>query len=384
MIVSDQTGIPVERITPRRRRHRPRATRRRHGRVAVAAARRHRRCIGATEALVDKAKHLAAHLLEADVGRHRRRHDDRHGRRRRRARPRRSTGPRSPPRPRRRRRVDHADGTLGLAAELDFHQGGADVPVRRAHRRRRGRPRHGQGARCCATSPSTTAAPCSTRCSSRASSTAGVAAGVGQALYEQVVYDDDGNPLTGNFVDYAIPSAAEFPSFEVAPHRDADAAQPARRQGHRRGRHDRLHAGGAERGRSTRSATSACATSTCRARPSGCGATIRAAEAGDPARPVARAAGGLRRARAPPGVTRRTPTSPASTTPPGLTPMAHDPATAAMKAKVLTVSDGVVHGTREDRSGAPSWSSSPAPATRWSSTWCRRRRRLRRRDAGAR
>ena len=32
--------------------------------------------------------------------------------------------------------------------------------------------------------------------------------------------------------------------------------------------------------------------------------------------------------------------------------MADDPATAAMKAKVLTVSDGVVHGTREDRSGA--------------------------------
>jgi carbon-monoxide dehydrogenase large subunit len=43
----------------------------------------------------------------------------------------------------------------------------------------------------------------------------GVAAGVSQALYEQVHYDDDGNPLTGNFMDYAMPSAAEFPSFEV-------------------------------------------------------------------------------------------------------------------------------------------------------------------------
>ena len=32
--------------------------------------------------------------------------------------------------------------------------------------------------------------------------------------------------------------------------------------------------------------------------------------------------------------------------------MAHDPQTAAMRAKVLTVSDGVVQGTREDRSGA--------------------------------
>jgi carbon-monoxide dehydrogenase large subunit len=43
----------------------------------------------------------------------------------------------------------------------------------------------------------------------------GVAAGVGQALYEQVVYDEDGNPLTANFMDYGIASAAEFPRFEV-------------------------------------------------------------------------------------------------------------------------------------------------------------------------
>jgi aerobic carbon-monoxide dehydrogenase large subunit len=43
----------------------------------------------------------------------------------------------------------------------------------------------------------------------------GVAAGISQALYEQVQYDAEGNPLTANFMDYAMPSAAEFPSFEV-------------------------------------------------------------------------------------------------------------------------------------------------------------------------
>ena len=43
----------------------------------------------------------------------------------------------------------------------------------------------------------------------------GVATGVAQALYEQVVYDDDGNPLTGTFVGYAFPSAAELPSWEA-------------------------------------------------------------------------------------------------------------------------------------------------------------------------
>lgn len=42
----------------------------------------------------------------------------------------------------------------------------------------------------------------------------GVAAGVSQALFEEVRYDEDGNPLTTTLADYAFPSAAEFPSFE--------------------------------------------------------------------------------------------------------------------------------------------------------------------------
>ena len=43
----------------------------------------------------------------------------------------------------------------------------------------------------------------------------GVATGVGQALFEAVLYDADGNPLTGTFTGYEFPSAAELPSFEV-------------------------------------------------------------------------------------------------------------------------------------------------------------------------
>jgi carbon-monoxide dehydrogenase large subunit len=43
----------------------------------------------------------------------------------------------------------------------------------------------------------------------------GVATGVAQALYEQVLYDEDGNPLTGTFVGYAFPSAADLPSWEA-------------------------------------------------------------------------------------------------------------------------------------------------------------------------
>jgi aerobic carbon-monoxide dehydrogenase large subunit len=43
----------------------------------------------------------------------------------------------------------------------------------------------------------------------------GIAHAVGQALYEQVVYDDEGQLVTGTFVDYALPTAAEFPPFET-------------------------------------------------------------------------------------------------------------------------------------------------------------------------
>jgi carbon-monoxide dehydrogenase large subunit len=44
----------------------------------------------------------------------------------------------------------------------------------------------------------------------------GIAQGAAQALFEEVVYDEDGNPVTSNLADYAIPSAAELPSFEVS------------------------------------------------------------------------------------------------------------------------------------------------------------------------
>jgi len=42
----------------------------------------------------------------------------------------------------------------------------------------------------------------------------GVAQGVAQALFEQMTYDEDGQPLTATLVDYLIPSAADLPSFE--------------------------------------------------------------------------------------------------------------------------------------------------------------------------
>jgi carbon-monoxide dehydrogenase large subunit len=43
----------------------------------------------------------------------------------------------------------------------------------------------------------------------------GIAQGVAQVLWEEFVYDDAGNPLTSTLAEYAMPSAAEFPSFET-------------------------------------------------------------------------------------------------------------------------------------------------------------------------
>jgi carbon-monoxide dehydrogenase large subunit len=43
----------------------------------------------------------------------------------------------------------------------------------------------------------------------------GIAQGVAQALYEEAVYDDDGNLMTSNMTTYLVPSAAEFPRWEL-------------------------------------------------------------------------------------------------------------------------------------------------------------------------
>ncbi|MCY3576390.1 MAG: molybdopterin-dependent oxidoreductase [bacterium] len=43
----------------------------------------------------------------------------------------------------------------------------------------------------------------------------GIAGGIAQALMEELAYDADANPLTTNFADYLVISAAELPSFEL-------------------------------------------------------------------------------------------------------------------------------------------------------------------------
>jgi carbon-monoxide dehydrogenase large subunit len=51
----------------------------------------------------------------------------------------------------------------------------------------------------------------------------GVAQGIGAALYEELVYGEDGQPLTGSLVDYVIPAAPDVPAIDVV-HVESESA----------------------------------------------------------------------------------------------------------------------------------------------------------------
>ncbi|TNC28105.1 xanthine dehydrogenase family protein molybdopterin-binding subunit [Amycolatopsis alkalitolerans] len=44
----------------------------------------------------------------------------------------------------------------------------------------------------------------------------GAVQGISQALWEQVLFDEDGNPVTASFADYLVPSAADVPDLEAS------------------------------------------------------------------------------------------------------------------------------------------------------------------------
>jgi aerobic carbon-monoxide dehydrogenase large subunit len=44
----------------------------------------------------------------------------------------------------------------------------------------------------------------------------GLAQGIAQALFEEVIYDESGNPVTSTLATYQMPSAADLPSFETS------------------------------------------------------------------------------------------------------------------------------------------------------------------------
>lgn len=215
MIVSDQTGIPMDRI---------RLVDGDTDLVPTGGGTGGSRSLQlggsavhqATELLVDKAKRLAAHLLEADVAdivvdtdagtigvagvpagalgwaelAHR--------------------AGEAPPEV-----LGNAEGELGLlAAGTDFDQGDATFPFG-AHiavvevdlDTGRSRVLRHVAVDDCGTVLNPLLV--------EGQQHGGIASGVGQALYEEVRFDADGNPLTANLADYGMPTAAELPSFEA-------------------------------------------------------------------------------------------------------------------------------------------------------------------------
>ena len=54
----------------------------------------------------------------------------------------------------------------------------------------------------------------------------GIVQGLGQAMLEQVVFDADGQPLTGSFMDYGLPRADAMPSFDFETRNVPSTANP--------------------------------------------------------------------------------------------------------------------------------------------------------------
>jgi carbon-monoxide dehydrogenase large subunit len=54
----------------------------------------------------------------------------------------------------------------------------------------------------------------------------GVAQGIGQALMEEVSYDSSGQPITGSFMDYAMPRAEDIPTMEIGDHPSPAKSNP--------------------------------------------------------------------------------------------------------------------------------------------------------------
>jgi carbon-monoxide dehydrogenase large subunit len=50
--------------------------------------------------------------------------------------------------------------------------------------------------------------------------------GVAQALFEEAVYDEAGNLVTGSMLTYLVPSAAELPSLEIERTETASPTNP--------------------------------------------------------------------------------------------------------------------------------------------------------------
>ena len=92
----------------------------------------------------------------------------------------------------------------------------------------------------------------------------GLTEGYAIAAMELITFDEDGNCIGSNFMDYLIPTAWETPGVRARRDGHAVAAPSDRREGRRRVGDRRLAGRVRERGRRRARARRACATSRCR------------------------------------------------------------------------------------------------------------------------
>jgi carbon-monoxide dehydrogenase large subunit len=59
----------------------------------------------------------------------------------------------------------------------------------------------------------------------------GIVQGIGQALLETMAYSEEGQVLSGSFMDYGIPRATQVPSFDIALAEDPTKGNPLRVKG---------------------------------------------------------------------------------------------------------------------------------------------------------
>ena len=67
----------------------------------------------------------------------------------------------------------------------------------------------------------------------------GVVQGIGTALYEEIPYDEAGQPLAGTLADYLLPGAAEMPAIKIGHLHTPTPAHRIRHEGHGRRRRRR-------------------------------------------------------------------------------------------------------------------------------------------------
>ena len=124
------------------------------------------------------------------------------------------------------RRQD-ARGRARLARRRPRHQGNAvDLPERLPRRRSRDRSRDRRGARSCATPAINDFGTIVNPMIVDGQLHGGVAQGIGQALMEEVSYDESGQPITGSFMDYAMPRAEDIPLMAIGDHPSPAKSNP--------------------------------------------------------------------------------------------------------------------------------------------------------------